>query len=153
MLPLLEKELISRNWINSSEFYNLVAISQATPGAVSVSLATYVGEKLGGLSGSVSAILGICLPSFILAFLLFTLLMKFKEHPLKVSIFRGISAASISLLFFAAYSIGDKIFIQKGLFSFKVLIIALLSFFFIKKTKVHPLLVLFGAGLVSIILK
>ena len=68
MLPLLEKELIPRAWITTTEFYNLVAVSQATPGSISVSLATYVGEKMGGIVGSLFAISRISLPSFILAF-------------------------------------------------------------------------------------
>jgi len=153
MLPLLEKELISRAWITSSEFYNLVAVSQATPGAVSISLATYVGEKLGGIIGSLFAIIGICLPSFILAFLLFRVLLRFKHHPLKSSIFKGISAASISLLFFASYSIGTNIIFKNNHINIKIILLTVLSFFFIRKVKIHPLIVLFGAGLLSALIK
>lgn len=153
MLPLLEKELISRTWINSSEFYNLVAVSQATPGAVSISLATYVGEKLGGITGSLFAIVGICLPSFILAFLLFNFLLRFQEHPMKSAIFRGISAGSISLLFFAAYSIGANIVMVNNKFNIKIILLILLSFYLIRKTKMHPLIVLFGSGILSAIIK
>lgn len=152
MLPLLEKELIPRAWITTNEFYNLVAVSQATPGSVSVSLATYVGEKLGGITGSLFAILGIYLPSFILAFLLFKVLIKFKTHPLKIEIFKGISAASITLLFYAAYSIGSKLIIQDKVINLKFLLLAALSFLFIKKFKVHPILVLAGSGILSVII-
>lgn len=150
MLPLLEKELIPRAWITTAEFYNLVAVSQATPGSISVSLATYVGEKMGGIVGSLFAISGIFLPSFILAFLLFRVLIKFKTHPLKISIFTGITAASITLLFYAAYSIGSKLIIQNSSINFKFLLLSALSFLFIRKFKTHPVLVLLGSGILSI---
>ena len=90
MLPLMEREFTSRNWLSSMEFYSIVSVAQVTPGAISVNMATFVGQRVAGMLGSVIATLGLCLPSFILMFLLYKILIKYKEHPLKISLFRGI---------------------------------------------------------------
>lgn len=149
MLPLMEHELINRNWININEFYNMVAVAQVTPGAISVNMATFVGQKVSGFLGSVSATLGLCLPSFILMFLLYKILVIYKEHPVKLSLFKGVKAASISLIFFAAYNIGSTIFHSNNTFQVPVMMIAAIAFVLLRLKKIHPMLVLGICGLLG----
>lgn len=43
ILPLMQKEVVDINrWINFREFMELVAVSQITPGPISINLATHV---------------------------------------------------------------------------------------------------------------
>ena len=48
------------------EFLDLISISQMTPGPIAVNSATFVGQKVGGLVGSIVATLGVVTPQFIL---------------------------------------------------------------------------------------
>lgn len=44
MLPLIQTEVVDVNsWISISEFTDIVAISQVTPGPIAVNSATYIG--------------------------------------------------------------------------------------------------------------
>ena len=67
MIPFIQREVIDKhNWINLSNFSDIIGISQMTPGPVAVNTATFVGYKLAGVLGSFSATLGITVVSFIL---------------------------------------------------------------------------------------
>lgn len=152
MLPLMELEVVSRTWITAKEFYNIVAVAQVTPGAIAVNLATFVGQRVGGIPGSICATIGLSLPSFILMFLLYKILIKFKEHPIKISLFRGVKSSSIALIFFAAYSIGSKIFISNKNLRVQIVLIALVSYILLQNKKIHPMLILFISGVLGFFL-
>lgn len=48
-IPLIKKFIVDENnWIQMSEFTDIVSISQMTPGPLSVNSATFVGQKVGG---------------------------------------------------------------------------------------------------------
>lgn len=149
MLPLMELELTGREWIKANEFYNIVAVAQVTPGAISVNMATFVGQKVAGILGSISATIGLCLPSFLLMFFLYKFLVKHKEHPLKVGLFKGIKAASIALIFYASYSIGDIIFHSNNRLNLPVILISFISFILLQSKKLQPLVVLGISGILG----
>ena len=48
ILPLMQHEVVDVNkWISFKEFMDIVAISQITPGPISINLATHVGYRIG----------------------------------------------------------------------------------------------------------
>lgn len=152
MLPLMEKELVSRGWISIHELYSIVAVAQVTPGAISVDIANYVGQHVRGILGSLTSVLGLSLPSFLLMFLLYKVLIKFKDNPTKVALFKGVKASSVALIFYACYSIGKKIFVGESKVNFSVIIISLLSFVLLRSKKVHPMLNLLICGILGFII-
>ena len=49
MLSLIQSEVVvSHGWITSSEFADIVAVSQMTPGPISINCATYIGYTASG---------------------------------------------------------------------------------------------------------
>ena len=54
MLPFIQKEIVEKNnWISSTEFTDIIGISQMTPGPVAINSATFVGYKISGVIGSI----------------------------------------------------------------------------------------------------
>ena len=71
MLSLIQNEIVEqRGWITTSEFADIVAISQITPGPIAINSATYVGYEVAGVWGSAVATLAVCLPSLTIMLLL-----------------------------------------------------------------------------------
>ena len=80
MLPFIQKEIVEKNdWISSTEFTDIIGISQMTPGPVAINSATFVGYKINGVIGSIVATLGVITSSFILVIIINRVLDKFKE--------------------------------------------------------------------------
>ena len=98
MLPLIYQGANELTGMTSEEFSRLVALSQVTPGPVSINAATYVGYQYAGIPGATIATVGVVLPSLILVFLAAMFLTKFKESEALKDVLEGIRPATIGLL-------------------------------------------------------
>lgn len=99
MIGLLESELVSRRkWLESDEFLNVVAIAESTPGPVAINAATYVGYKLAGFWGSLSATVAVALPSFSIIFLISLFFDAFLSLKYVAYAFDGIRVCVIFLI-------------------------------------------------------
>lgn len=99
MISLLENEFITkRKWLESDEFLNVVAIAESTPGPVAINAATYVGYKLAGFWGSLSATVAVALPSFAIIFLISLFFDAFLSLKYVAYAFDGIQVCVIFLI-------------------------------------------------------
>lgn len=99
MLALLESELVEKKgWLEKEEFLDMVAIAESTPGPIAINSATYIGYKRAKVLGSAVATLAVCLPSFIIIFVISLFLDKFLEFRLIQYAFRGIQACVVYLI-------------------------------------------------------
>lgn len=102
MIALLENEFITRrHWMNQEEFLDMAAIAESTPGPVAVNSATYLGYKLGGVSGAFVSTAAVCLPSFVIIYLISLFFDQFLTFTLVSKAFRGIQVCVIYLIFSA----------------------------------------------------
>ena len=86
MLSLIQGEVVTRyGWLTTSQFTDIVAISQMTPGPIGINSATYVGytalvnagySPAVGILGSLMATVAVVLPSFILMLTVTKLIIK-----------------------------------------------------------------------------
>lgn len=71
MIALIEREfVVRRKWINEVELYEIIAIAESTPGPIAINCATFVGYKILGFVGSFLATLAVCIPSFVIIYLI-----------------------------------------------------------------------------------
>lgn len=108
MLSLIQHETVEHwQWMSSSEFTDIVAISQMTPGPIGINSATYAGYtavKNAGFSmpmavlGSATATVALILPSLILMILISKLFMRYMHTRTVESVFTGLRPAVIGLL-------------------------------------------------------
>ena len=108
MLSLIQHETVEHwHWLSSSEFTDIVAISQMTPGPIGINSATYCGYTAvinAGYStpvailGSAVATFALVLPSLILMILISKMFMKYMHTRSVESIFKGLRPAVVGLL-------------------------------------------------------
>lgn len=108
MLSLIQHETVEHwHWLSSSEFTDIVAISQMTPGPIGINSATYAGYtavRNAGYSmpmavlGSATATFALVLPSLILMTLVSKMFMKYMHTRAVESIFTGLRPAVVGLL-------------------------------------------------------
>ena len=99
MISLLENEFVAkRKWLENDEFLNVVAIAESTPGPVAINAATYVGYKLAGFLGSLSATVAVALPSFSIIFLISLFFDAFLSLKYVAYAFDGIQVCVIFLI-------------------------------------------------------
>lgn len=102
MISLLEGEFVSKKkYLTEDEFIDLVTIAESTPGPIAINCSTYIGYKVGGFFGACVSTLAMCLPSFVIIYLISLFLNSFLEIPLVAAAFRGIQVAVLYLIFTA----------------------------------------------------
>ena len=161
MLSLIQNEVVEKQqWISNSEFTDIVAVSQMTPGPIGINSATYVGFKAienAGMTrteavcGSLLASFSVMLPSFILMLLISAFFMHYKDHKSVQTVLKwlrpvvvGMLAAAVLLLLneenlgtFSAANL--QLYVSIGLF-----ILAFIATYF---WKIGPIKVILMAGL------
>ena len=109
IIALLENEFISkRKWIDHDEFLDVVAIAESTPGPIAINVATYIGYKLKGFVGAVVATVGMCLPSFVIMYLVSLFYKQFMEVALVAAAFKGIQICVVYLIASAGFKMLKK---------------------------------------------
>jgi len=115
IVPFLEKGLVQQmHWLNERDFLVAVAMGMISPGPVVIT-ATFVGylvaarlsgSLLDGLWGSVTATIGIFLPSFLFILIVAPILMRYRQNPNVQGFIKGAYAAAIGTILGACVLLG-----------------------------------------------
>ena len=120
ILPLIQHEVVDVNkWISFKEFMDIVAVSQITPGPISINLATHVGYRIGGTLGSTIATTSVILPSIIIISLIVIFLKRFSKLPAVQRIFKSLRITIVGLILAA----GIALFVKENFIDYKSYII------------------------------
>ena len=147
-IPLIQHQVVEENhWIDDSEMSDIIALSQMTPGPLAVNAATYVGYKVGGLTGAIVCTTGVITPA---AFILATLLYGMKRYGAGyMSLFRrAIGPAVLGLIVVAAWSIGKVVIIDVA---GAVIFLLSLPAFFYTRGRIAPVWILIAFGFVRLL--
>ena len=109
MISLLESELVERKkWLEHEEFMDIVVIAESTPGPIAINSATYVGYKRAGVLGAAAATTGVCVPSFVIIYLISLFFDRFMQLQLVAAAFKGIQVCVVYLIFSAGLTMFKK---------------------------------------------
>ena len=80
MLPMIEREVVrNKGWATSEEVMDYFAVGQCTPGVIAVNTSTFIGYKLKGIRGGITATLGFTAPSLIIIMIIAAFMTNFSE--------------------------------------------------------------------------
>lgn len=155
-ITLMQQMIVERGLISPEQFYNMVAISESTPGPIGVNMATYIGYELHGIPGGIIVTVGEVLPSIICILIIARFLTSFQNRPAVKTVFTTLRPAATGLVLVAAVNIFVLALLSipesasalktlegwSGLFKWKNIAFYAVAL----KTKLHPIvLILFGA--------
>ncbi|WP_346292319.1 chromate efflux transporter [Sphaerothrix gracilis] len=102
IIPLLEFEVVEQlHWLTRTEFINGVAIGQLSPGPV-VLTAAFVGYKVAGVLGALTAAIAIFTPSFAFIMLAAPLLLRIRQNQWIRAFLQGVTPAVLGAIAAAA---------------------------------------------------
>ena len=98
MLPFIQQEVVNQyHWLTVDEFFSGIALSQVTPGPVTI-LAAFAGYKAVGFSGAVVATLAIYLPSLFLVVIAVGCFHRIENNPWIHAALQGVRAAFAGMI-------------------------------------------------------
>ena len=99
MIALLEGEFIEKKkWIDREEFLDMAAVAESTPGPIAINAATYIGYKTAGVSGAVISTVAVCIPSFVIIYIISLFLDDFLKLKIVADAFRGVRMCVLYLI-------------------------------------------------------
>ena len=109
MIALLENEFVEKKkWLEKSEFLDMVAVAESTPGPVAINSATYIGYKIAGFAGATMSTLAVSIPSFFVIYGISLFFDQFLSLRWVSCAFRGIQVCVIYLILTAGLKSIDK---------------------------------------------
>ena len=120
MIALLEHEFVEKkNYMEKDEFLDMVAIAESTPGPIAINAATYIGYKQLRFWGALVATIAICIPSFVIIYVISLFFDAFLSFQLVDCAFRGIQVCVVYLIFSAGIKMLRRM--KKTAFSVSIL--------------------------------
>lgn len=99
--------------IDQYQFADIVAISQTTPGPVAVNAATYIGYLTSGFLGSFIATLGVCIPAFVIVYVVAKLIEKHNGNEYILGAINGVKPATVAMVAAAAITLSKPAFLTE----------------------------------------
>ena len=97
-IPFLYDLADKTGWFTHAQLADMLAVSESTPGAIGVNMATYVGYTTAGIPGAVIATLGLTMPSVIVILLIARVLQQFRHNRYVEAAFYGLRPASTAMI-------------------------------------------------------
>ena len=143
MLPMIQRAVVDdKGWLTDEDFCDIITVTNASPGALAINAAVFIGFRLRGLPGAIIGALGVVIPSFVTIILLAAIIIQMGGQVWLEKFFYGVRPAVVALIVVAAFRIG-KISL-KTVFDYVLLVIALaLSVF----TNLHPVILIITGAL------
>jgi chromate transporter len=106
LLAFLHDDFVTRlHWLTNRQLIDAVAIGQVTPGPV-FTTATFIGYLVSGWQGALLATLGIFLPSFVFAALVYPLIPRLRASPIAGAFLDGVNASAVGLMIAVTVQLG-----------------------------------------------
>ena len=109
-LPFLYDISDRTGWYTHHQLADMIAVSESTPGAIGVNMATYSGYLTAGIPGALTSTLGLITPSIIVILLVAAFLNAFHENKYVNAVFYGLRPASSAMITAAGLILARVVF-------------------------------------------
>lgn len=162
-LPFLYKMSDATGWFTHAQLADMIAVSESTPGAMGVNMATYVGYNTAGLPGSIVAVFGLVLPSVVVILIIARFLSSFSQQAGVKNVLYGLRPASVALIASAGVTVIKITMLRPEVFQatgsliefihWKSLILAGALWLLIDKKKMNPILAIAIAAVCGVVFR
>ena len=144
---------LAQPWISSAEFADAVAVGNALPGPIAPQVSAYVGYKLAGTPGAISAAAGTVVPTTVLMLLMIIFFFGVKDSPVVQSMLQAVRPLVVGLLLWTAFDMFSNVFGVKKLGwgaaltgGWDKLLIVAATFALLTFTDINPVVLVIGAA-------
>jgi len=145
VLPELHRQSVAVHaWLTDEQFAAVYAISQGAPGPSTGLLAGLIGLEAGGWQGALVAAAAMLVPGAALMYLASVAMERFRASKWRGAVQQGLAPVSMGLLFAAGV-----IIVRAADHGWTGFVVTAVTTAVLVVTKVNPLLVMAGAGLLG----
>lgn len=146
MLPLIQREVVGRGWMEEKEFIDIFAVSQSLPGAFAINMSIFIGYKLRKTCGAFACMLGSILPSFIIILAIALFFTQVADNEWVEKAFKALRPATVALIAVPCLTTALSLKLKKSL-----LVIPLIAALLIWQLGVSPIYIIVVSALGGIV--
>jgi chromate transporter len=109
---LREYVVHQQQWLDDEDFLDALELSETLPGLNSVNMSVIIGDRLRGVSGAISAVVGLLVPGMVVMMTLGVLWSEQRHNPYLRAVLVGIAAAAVGLLTTVTLQLGHRQFVR-----------------------------------------
>ncbi len=158
-IPLIQHQTVEfHGWLTETQFMDLATIAEMTPGPIAINGATFVGLKIAGIPGALTATFGCVLPSLIIVSLLAFVYRKYRELPMLRNVLSSLRPAVVALIFaaginmFLQIAFGSRANLSLGHLRWACVLLFACAFFVLRRFKANPIIIMAACGAAGLIL-
>lgn len=155
-IPFLYEMMDKYHWFTSSGLMNMIAVSESTPGAIGVNMATYVGYHAtgGSILGGITTTIGLVAPSVIIICIIARFLQKFRTNHWVNDVFSGLRPAVTGLIAATAITVVQTALVPEAGFDWiRLAVFAAAMAFAFWFRKLHPVVLILLCACAGIVLQ
>lgn len=150
-IPFLVEMGEKYHFFEYDELLTMLGVSESTPGAIGINMATYVGIKAAGVLGGLVSTISIVLPSIIIILMIARIIKKYRESIYVDAIMETLKPMSIGFIIAAIIPVVISLFKTGNMANWLIVgIIAIIFTIRQKFNKLHPGFIILGAFVLGI---
>jgi len=131
IVSLMKKKFVDElHWIDDDDMLNLIAIAQASPGAIAVNGSILVGYRIAGFWGAVVSILGTILPPLVIISIISLFYAAFRTNEYVAAALKGMQAGVAAIICDVVLSLGNNVLKTKDWLAIAIIPAAFCAVFF-----------------------
>lgn len=140
-IPLMHREVVTvYKWMDDDEFSDVLALANTLPGPINTKLSGYIGYRIGGIWGLLTALTATVLPTVILMILLLTVLNAYKDKSWVQGMAKGVIPVAGVMIGVLAWDFFKKS--KNSMGWIPALILTILSLIAMQWLGLHPAIVI-----------
>ncbi|WP_182199680.1 chromate transporter [Paraliobacillus salinarum] len=148
-IPLVQKEVVSKyKWMDNEEFGNILALANALPGPIATKMAGYIGYRVAGVLGMLTAVLATIVPTIFLMVILLTFLTSASDARWVNGMTEAVVPVVGVMLAVLTYDFLKKAKADLGWFW--MIVLAIVSLVVTAFLGIHPAIMIVGLFIVAI---
>jgi len=97
-----QRVVVQQGWLTNSEFSDIISISEMTPGPLGINIASFVGVRIAGISGTIISTCSYVLPSIFIVIIIAWMYYKYRSLKGVQGVLKGLRPAIAAMVIASA---------------------------------------------------
>ena len=140
ILPIMQNEFVDkRHLVEQDELIDYFALSQSLPGIIAANMTMFIGYKLKGILGALSAMIGVIFVPFWSIVILASILVKIINNTYVHGALWGVGVAVAALILLTTREIWQKS--KRDLFFYAIFVLSFIALMFFKLSPITTIVI------------
>lgn len=152
IVSLMKKKYVEElQWIDEDEMLDITAITQSSPGPLPVNASVIIGYRMGGIIGSLTAVLGTIIPPMIIISLISVFYNQFRTNTYIAIALQVMRAGVAAVIFDVVWNLAANVCKTKRVLYILMMIIAFIATYFFGFSAMYIILICLAIGLLDLL--